>query len=69
MNSSLLKNDKKAIDALTSARTKYNSVTAAGLKEQQRLQRDLANAQEKQILKLKERNLLIAYANKLLMRY
>lgn len=47
VNSSLLKNDKKAIDALTSARTKYNSVTVAGLKEQQRLQKDLANAQEK----------------------
>lgn len=47
VNSSLLKNDRKAIDALASARTKYNSIAASGLKEQQRLQKDLANAQEK----------------------
>lgn len=52
IESSFLKNDKKAIDALTKARASYNSKTSEGLKEQQRLEKKLAEAKEKTNSKL-----------------
>ena len=52
IESSFLKNDKKAIDALAKARASYNSKTSEGLKEQQRLEKKLAEAKEKTNSKL-----------------
>lgn len=52
IESSFLKNDKKAIDELTKARESYNSKTSEGLKEQQRLEKKLAEAKEKTNSKL-----------------
>lgn len=52
VESSFLKNDKKAIDALAKARASYNSKTSEGLKEQQRLEKKLAEAKEKTNSKL-----------------
>lgn len=52
IESSFLKNDKKVIDALAKARASYNSKTSEGLKEQQRLEKKLAEAKEKTNSKL-----------------